>query len=249
VYGIEGIPTTVIVNQQGVVVAVTHPAQLKTKHLEEVIRTGSSSLPPPAEPTVRSGDEEERVPATKPVFEVSVRPSGPMPRGHGFDCWTTSATNADLSGEYASVRQAILTLFDGRPTLLDCRVTLPKEQYDFTLRLPPGASHADREQVAAGMFRTVFGLIIRRVETEREVYILSVSSTNAPGLLLSSPGIRTLPASAERFSTFHSSHLSSFDFNSQCLVWFDCKSGNGPEHDGGGLRARFVWFNIGLLVA
>jgi uncharacterized protein (TIGR03435 family) len=189
-YRIEGIPTTVLVNQKGAVVAVTHPARLEAKDIDEILRTGNSSLLPPAERDAGAGSADagfERVPSTQPVFEVSARRSGPLPAGNGIDCWEGSATSVDASGQYASVRQAILTLFDGRSSLLDLRAPLPTEQYDFTVRLPPGASHADREQAVAPMFRSVFGLDIRHVKAEREVCVLTVVSTNSPGLTLSGP--------------------------------------------------------------
>jgi thiol-disulfide isomerase/thioredoxin len=83
-YHIQGIPTTVIVNQRGVTVAVTHPAQLEPKDIKEVLRTGKSSLPPPVELFAGSSsgaDALERVPATKQAFEVSVRCSGPAASG------------------------------------------------------------------------------------------------------------------------------------------------------------------------
>jgi uncharacterized protein (TIGR03435 family) len=172
------------------VVGVTHPASLQPKHIEEVIGTGTSSLRPPAEHIASQGSEEfgvERVPSAKPAFEVSVRRSGPLPAGHGVDCWTGSETSVDASGQYASVQQAILTLFSGRPTLLDCRTALSTEQYDFSVRLPAGATPADREQAVAPMFRSVFGLQIRRERAEREVYVLTLASTNAPGLTPSGP--------------------------------------------------------------
>ena len=57
-YHIQGIPTTVIVNQKGVVVAVSHPARLEPNDLEEVLRTGKSSLPPPLE--MVAGPEHNR---------------------------------------------------------------------------------------------------------------------------------------------------------------------------------------------
>jgi uncharacterized protein (TIGR03435 family) len=189
-YGIEGIPTTVIVNQEGVVAAVTHPMTLEPKHIQEVLETGKCSLPLPSERTDQSGSNDvsvERVPSIRPVFEVSARRSGPLPAGHGTDCWETDGGSVDVSGKYATVRQAILTLFNTRETLLDCRTVLPDELYDFTVYLPPGATHADREHAAAPMFRTVFGLDIRRAASERQVYVLKVASTNAPGLILSGP--------------------------------------------------------------
>src|SRR5439155_3849384 len=106
---------------------------------------------------------------------VSLRRSGPRPAGHGFNCWETSANSADASGQYSTVKSAILTLFDSRESLLDCRAALPAEEYDFTVRVP-GVSHAEREQAVAPLFRTTFGLQIRREKAEREVYVLTVGS-------------------------------------------------------------------------
>jgi uncharacterized protein (TIGR03435 family) len=185
-YHIEGIPTTVIVNQKGVVVAVTHPIRLEPKHIEEVIETGNSSLPLPVEPVASgdSGDAVEQVSSTQSVFEVSVRRSRPRPAGHGFNCWEGSESGTEVAGQYATVKSAILTLFDGRESLLDCRADLPTGEYDFTVRVPV-ANHTEREQALAPLFRTAFGLRIWREKAEREVYVLEVASTNAPGLTLS----------------------------------------------------------------
>jgi uncharacterized protein (TIGR03435 family) len=191
VYGIQGIPTTVLVNKKGIVVAVTHPAKLEAKDIKEVLETDRSSLPPPISRQIANSEEDAT--ATVPAnakFEVSARRSGPVPRGHGFDCWQATPTNADVFGQYASVRQAILTLFDCKEPLLECRTPLPSEQYDFVVRLPAGASHADREQAVAPMFRSVFGLQIHHEAADREVYVFRVASTNAPGLQLSGPNSR-----------------------------------------------------------
>jgi uncharacterized protein (TIGR03435 family) len=189
-YGIGGIPTTVIVNKEGVLAATTHPIRIKAKHIQEVLDTGKCSLPPPpdrSDPGAAEDSGFERVPSAKPVFEVSARRSGPLPAGHGTDCWQSEGGSVDASGQYASVRQAILTLFNTRETLIDCRAVLPEDLYDFTVHLPPGANHADREHAVAPMFYTVFGLDISRGQSEREVYVLKLASTNAPGLTPSGP--------------------------------------------------------------
>lgn len=189
-YNIEGIPTTVIVNQEGVVVAVVNPAKLQPKHIDEILRTGQSSLPPPTDLLAELGSEMQVIVTNKPMYEVSVRRSGPVPKDHGIDCWAIFRNSADLTGEYASVKQAILMLFDGRPSLLDCRVALPVEQYDFTVKLPPSATPADREQAVAPLFRDLFGLYVRREFQQRDAYILTVASTNAPGLVPFLGGVR-----------------------------------------------------------
>jgi thiol-disulfide isomerase/thioredoxin len=191
-YGIEGIPTTVLVNQGGVVVAVALTARLEPKDIQEVLNTGHSSLPPALELGTGAGpnEEVESVPASRPVFEVSVRLSGPLPPGRGFDSWKTWPTNADAVGQYATVKKAVLTFFDCHEALLDCRTMLPTQWYDFTVRLPPGANQADRERAVVPMLRSVFGLEVHRAQAEREVYILKVASTNAPDLKLSGPNSR-----------------------------------------------------------
>jgi uncharacterized protein (TIGR03435 family) len=182
-YGVRGIPATVIVNQNGVVSAVTHPARLEPKHIAEVLSTGKSSLPAPSEPSTRASlekQEQEPVPARAPLLELSVRPSGPRPKGHSFNCWKARGHD-DVIGEYASVKSAILSLLDGRELLLDCRTPLPGGEYDFTVRVP-GQDPAQREQLVEAMFRSAFGLQVQSVVTPCEVYRLSLASTNAPGL-------------------------------------------------------------------
>jgi len=173
------------------VVAVTHPSRLEPRHLEEVLATGTSSLPPSVLDAAENSLANETatpVPVAKPYFEISARRSGPLPPGHGTDCWEVSGERADASGQFASVKQAILTFFDAREQWLDCQTSLPTDRYDFTVRLPPTTTHAGRESVVAPMLRTMFGLQIQRVATEREVYVLRMASTNSPGLTISAPG-------------------------------------------------------------
>ena len=185
-YHIDGIPATVLVNQTGMVVAVTPPVALKSKHIEEVLATGRSSLPPPTEPRARA-EEVEPVSGTNAVYEISARRSGPAPRGHPVDCWSWSANRNEITGEYARVEQAILNVFEGSRTLLDCRTPLPTQRYDFMIHLPPGTTRAEREEAAAPMLRSVFGLEVGSMNAEREVYELSAGPTNGPGLEISGP--------------------------------------------------------------
>lgn len=188
-YGIRGIPCTVIVNQQGIVVGVTHPALLEAKHITEVLETGKSSLPPPPERRDNTESGVEPVATSKPLFELSVRPSGPRPKGRGFNCWGVNAWNTEFTGEYATVESAILNLFQLRASLLDVRTKLSDQEYDFVLRAPE-MSPAERDQLLFAMFRTTFGLQLRKDPVERTVYVLKVANTNAPGLRPSAPNAR-----------------------------------------------------------
>src|SRR6185436_13103979 len=113
-YGIDGIPTTIIVNQKGLIAAITHPGELEPKHIEEVLATGKSSLPLSRTDREAESDEKKEPPPTrKPLFEISVRRSAARPEGMGWDYWPRADhTNGDFRGEYATVRSALLTLFE-----------------------------------------------------------------------------------------------------------------------------------------
>lgn len=191
-YGIEGIPTTIVVNQVGKIVAITHPASLEPKHIEEVLLTQKSSLPPPdRHPTTSTSDDTKAntVALPKPLFQILVRNSDPHPgHGYGVDFWTRWTDDGAITGQWASIHRAIVTLFDSREILLDNRTKLPENDYnhDFTVRLP-GLSADERDNIIATMFRTTFGLKIHREQSERDIYVLKFVSTNAPGLVLSTP--------------------------------------------------------------
>ena len=72
VYNIQGIPTTVIVNSQGIVVAVTHPAKLQPKDIDEVLSTGQSSLPPPTDVLANLAHEAQVILTNHPVYKPLV---------------------------------------------------------------------------------------------------------------------------------------------------------------------------------
>jgi uncharacterized protein (TIGR03435 family) len=181
-YGIRGIPTTIIVNQQGITVARIHPVQLEAKHIQEVLDTHRSSLPPP--PPEESADNASgTIPVAKQpaLFEVSIRRSGARTPGHGYNCWSWDSEHRDVHGEYASIKSALRQFFKMRDSLLDVRASLPEVDYDFSVHMNTGG-----EREAAELFSTAlrqsFAVTIKRVSREREVLVLGVAHTNAPGL-------------------------------------------------------------------
>jgi uncharacterized protein (TIGR03435 family) len=190
-YGIRGIPTTIIVNQKGIVVAKTHPVQLEAKHIQEVLDTQRCSLPaPPPEEPDNSGNT---APVTKqpPLFEVSVRRSGARIASHGYNCWSCNSDNSDVHGEYASIESAICQFFQVRKSLLDVRAALPEVDYDFSLHMNTGGQR-EAEELFATALRQSFGVTVKREFRDREVLVLGFASTNAPGLQTYDP---TLPLS------------------------------------------------------
>jgi uncharacterized protein (TIGR03435 family) len=180
-YGIRGIPTTVIVNQDGIVVAAVHPATLEVKSLQEVLDTKHSSLPPPRDKPPEEPVNSVSVTNQPPLFEMSIRRSGPRVPSQGYDAWSWSQDRHYVRGRFASVRMAISRFFQVRPSLVNVRTELPEVDYDFEIQLPSGGQR-DVEQIFGEALRRTFGLEVRRISEERDVFVLSVTHTNAPGL-------------------------------------------------------------------
>ena len=194
VYGISGIPTTVIVNKPGIVVAVTHPIRLKPEHIDEVIATGNSSLrpiakeelePPPANPPAEP--KTETVETSRPILQLTVKPSGSRQPGRGFNMWSGKPDKTEINGEHATVEAALVNFFEIRKPQLDLRTRLPAEDYDFDVRLPI-STPADRAALFTAFFKTSFGLQISRTNAHRDVWVATRISTNAPALSPPVPG-------------------------------------------------------------
>ena len=186
-YGITGIPVVFLINREGVVAAITHPIQLKAEHIEEVLASGKCSLPPPpSEPSSESSSLTLSLTNAPPLFEVSVRRSPPRPSGMGFDLWQISEDGCDLSGRWASVEAAINRVFAVPAQRLLKGGPLPKGEYDFVLRVPPG--HAERLAAAFGeLLQSTFGLTVTRTNLEQAVLVLHRAAQNGPGLTESGP--------------------------------------------------------------
>lgn len=191
-YGIRGIPATVIINKQGTVVAVTHPIRLQPEHIEEVLATGTSSLRALEKkaadaPADAPKNEVTTVASEPPLIELSVKRSPPREPGRGFDMWSGNSERTEITGEHASVQNALLNFFGSRKPQLDLRTKLPTEDYHFKARLPI-ASPADRDALFTAFFKTSFGLHVSRKTGPRDVWIATRVSTNAPGLSTPVPG-------------------------------------------------------------
>lgn len=199
-YGISGIPATVIINKQGIVAAVTHPIRLRPEHIEEVIATGTSSIRPlekivpdlgPAADPPAPKNEAKTEPVTtnseRPILELSARRSGPREPGRGFNMWSGKPDKTEIIGEHATVEAALVNFFNLRKPQLDLRTKLPVEDYDFQVRLPI-SSPADRDALFTAFFKTTFGLQISRTNAQRDVWIATRLTTNSPALSAPVPG-------------------------------------------------------------
>ncbi|HTH47420.1 MAG TPA: TIGR03435 family protein [Candidatus Limnocylindria bacterium] len=181
-YGVTGIPTVFLINREGVIAAITYPGGLKAEHLEEVLASGKCSLPPPPSESPAGPSPLTFSFTTAPaLFEVSVHRSAPRPQGMASDQWLLTDDRCDLSGRWTSVETAINRVYGIPAQRLLVHGAMPKGEYDFVLRAPPG--HAAQVEAAfTELLRSTFGLTINHTNVEQEVLVLHSAGRTGPGL-------------------------------------------------------------------
>ena len=191
-FGIYGIPTAFIIDQSGTIVAITHPAKLESKHLEEILAGKPSSLPVPepyADEDIRPGSQPTASSNSTPT-EVTVSIQGPFPfptnGGYGSTVWNKEHTV--FEAKKAIVRDVLAEFFGVNRGQVMAEVKLPEGLYDITASAPPGQWPELRMRFAA-MAKTNLGLSVQLTNRELDVYAMTLRSTNAPGLKRSEKGI------------------------------------------------------------
>jgi uncharacterized protein (TIGR03435 family) len=181
-FHVEGIPHAVIVDANGRIAAITPPAGLKPEHLNEVLAGKKCSLPEPAVYTVDKFSDEV-VPNQAPaLFEISIREHKMPPKIQGPICmWSAGSNRCDINGKIATVESAINCVFDKSSSRTFIKCKLPEGYYDFALRAPSGHSNELQNEFIAAL-RTTFGIEVKQLTKELDVYVLTQINTNAPGL-------------------------------------------------------------------
>jgi len=180
-FHVKGIPHAVIVDSAGHIAAIAHPADIKPENLEEVLAGKKCSLPPPEVYTVGRANEDVVTNQAPPLFEVSIREHKMPPNIRGPVCMWSADTNAcEFNGKIATVESALGAVFGKSSSRTFINGKLPEGFYDFKLRAPAGQCNDLRAQFIAAL-RTTFGLDVKCVTRKMAVYLLTQTSTNAPG--------------------------------------------------------------------
>jgi uncharacterized protein (TIGR03435 family) len=185
--GIVGIPTTFIIDKSGAIVAITHPAKLDAKHLEEILagKLCSLSVPKPdtdedIQPVSQSAASSNLAP-----MELSVSILGPFPfptnNGGGFDSVGWNKEHTVFDAKKALVRDVLTGFFDINRELLMAEIKLPDGLYDITASAPPDQVLELRMRFA-DMVKTNLGISVQLTNREMEVYAMTLRSTNVSGL-------------------------------------------------------------------
>jgi uncharacterized protein (TIGR03435 family) len=180
-FNAAGIPHTVIVDRAGKIAAITHPAKLMAKHLEEVLAGKPCSLPAP-EPDFDDQDTE-KVPVSMPALKiVEVSISGPFPQPKGaFNFCSWDESHAQFTAKKALLRSALAGCFRIDESFVIPNPAMPGGLYDITVSGPSNRVAAIQSQFAAA-FQTAFGLSVRTNCREMQVYTMTLLETNAPNL-------------------------------------------------------------------
>jgi uncharacterized protein (TIGR03435 family) len=182
-FDVHGIPHTVIVDASGKIAAITHPAALEAKNLEEVLAGKPCSLPPPRLP---SPDDRKVVAATNPTptkVEISINGPFPMPERGAFNSyhWDRSASFSDFEAQKASLADVIPAFFHISPKLVFAKTKLPEGLYDISAIAPPDKLPELKRQFADKL-KATFGIDVQTKKQNMNAYVMTVCSTNAPGI-------------------------------------------------------------------
>jgi uncharacterized protein (TIGR03435 family) len=189
-FDVHGFPHTVIVDASGKIAAITHPATLEAKNLEEILAGKPSGLPAPQ---LHSPDDGNVVVVTNHVVAVTnpaptkmgVSIKGPFPKPDrgpfGHRGWDTSKLFPDFEAGKASLEDVIPAFFDISPKLVFAKTKLPEGLYDVSAIAPPDKMPELKRQFADKL-KTTFGIAIQTKKQNVKVYVMTVCSTNAPGI-------------------------------------------------------------------
>jgi len=181
-FHVQGIPHAVIVDANGHIAAIAHPADIKPENVEEVLAGKKCSLPEPEIYTVEKSSAEVASNQAPALFEISIREHKMPQKIQGPICmWAIDTNRCNINGKIATVESALNCVFDKTSSRTFIKCKLPEGYYDFALRAPLGHSHELQNEFIAAL-RTTFGLEVKQFTKKMDVYVLTQIKTNVPGL-------------------------------------------------------------------
>lgn len=170
-YGIGGIPSTVVLDKEGKIAALTYPTSLTENHINDSLAGKKIALGNDVDQTVPAQKEKE----APPLFQVLIRPSSftnAQGRGSG---------GGRLQAAGYTVRDILPAFFDTHDDRIVTNGPLPAGRFDFVV-IEPHNSDVDPEVLMQEAVKMAFGLAVRRETNQVNAFVLNVVQTNAPGL-------------------------------------------------------------------
>jgi len=182
-YGITGIPHTVVVNEKGKIVAITHPSRLTDQVLNDILTGKELALvdsPQESSAGVRPGEVPYGLDNEKSnLFQVLIRPTAAGAGVHNtFSTWG----NGSLTFCRMSVFEALSRCYGIGSVRIMTNSSFPSGKFDFVVKTP-----SIKEDIAMNWLRqaleTTFELDIKRPTKAMDVYVLNVADSNTHGLV------------------------------------------------------------------
>jgi uncharacterized protein (TIGR03435 family) len=182
-YYVGGIPHTVIIGRDGKIAAITYPAHLEAKHLENVLAGKDSGL---SSPTVE--EDAPTVPALKEtelpaLFQFTIRRS----KGDFGGWFSGSAGTSDVGPMHEEkalgvpLDRMLAAVHGITSSRLVIETPLPDGNFDFVARIP-ASIRKNRDSLAPSVIEGTFGLTSRRDMREVDAYVLTGKLNGAKGL-------------------------------------------------------------------
>ena len=186
-FGVTGIPTTFLITPSGKIAAITHPAKLESKHLEELLAGDPSSLPQPQlkrDENLRPAQADD-VASNQPPTQVAVSIRGPLPlpkHGGAFNFRNWNGSHTIFEARKAYIQDSLATFFGVTEKLVIQETKLPDSLYDISA-MGPTNQVPEMQLRFIEMLKTNLGLSVQLTNRELDVYTLTMVSTNAPRLM------------------------------------------------------------------
>ncbi|NII29513.1 TIGR03435 family protein [Pseudoflavitalea sp. X16] len=163
-YKIAAYPTTVLINQEGNLDAVTRPFSLKEAALNNLLAGKPSGLAKPPGSAMPSSPAVVEKDKTVPVFSVSLKKQSK--RGG-----LSTSSNRNYFVESASATDVLKWAFNINPLRIVFKDSLPDDRWTIEANYPPG-----QESLAKEYFRKMiplgWGITITAGKQEIEVYVM-----------------------------------------------------------------------------
>lgn len=177
-YGVQGLPHTVVVDENGRIAAISYPTALNEQNLNDLL-SGKKTIPQRPQGTQRgyviAGVDPEDSSGHAVLYQddyVLIRPTNQEWRG-------TVRSWGKLTIAGGTVKRAISSAY-GRPmTRVVCPASLDEDRYNFVVTLPKRKSD-QFEPVFQGALAAAFNLAVRHEQRELDVYVLSVPEGTPP---------------------------------------------------------------------
>lgn len=184
-YGLESVPVTVLIDSEGRVAAISHPAALEAHHLEDLLAGRPVRLPPLEAVTDMSLSRDGAATGAAPLVDFLIRPSTTKEMSMSGG----SKTKFQVKG--VTARWLLAAAYNFPQDRVIGEIVDDSTRYDVSL-LAPGANGEGLRDLLPGIVCTALGLKVTRQTKDTDVLILKALRGKPEGLReTSTPGKST----------------------------------------------------------